>query len=392
MSQMGLVGSYDVGVIGAGPGGAFLAYLLARRGVRVLVIDKEVFPRDKVCGGGISNKTIQLLPFSIEPVVQKRITGAYLTYRNRDTIYRHLDDGDGAAVLRSEFDNFLIERAVEAGAIFLPGVSLLGIERVGALIHISTSGGEFKARYLVGADGAASTVRAQIFGKEIVSLAPAVEALVSVRPEDASQVGDRMVFDFGGMPRGYGWIFPKKDHLNVGVFSMYPVKSIKRCLADFMSNYRILKSPLSIRYKGYVIPLSNDRGIYESNNCFLIGDAAGFAESFYGEGIYFALKSAALLDEALATSFDRPGDRAYSQLVARHLSSELKYSTLNAKLFYPIQRFGFYHMVRNIHVNNYFAGLINGNVTHRQCFYKTILTSPYWLFSRRFQPADIERL
>ena len=217
----------DVLVAGAGPGGAFLSYLLARRGLNVLALDKERFPRDKVCGGGISNKTIDLLPFSIEPVTQKKISGAYLTYRNRDTVFRELGGSDGAAVLRSEFDAFLIHQAVAAGAEFMPETAFVSAQRQGDSLNVITTRGEIATRCLVGADGAMSRVRSEIFGRDIVRCAPAVEALVTVRPEHAARIGDRMLFDFGGMPRGYGWIFPKKDHLNVGVFSIFPLRSAR---------------------------------------------------------------------------------------------------------------------------------------------------------------------
>jgi flavin-dependent dehydrogenase len=80
----------DVLIVGAGSAGSFLAYLLARRGFTVTIIDKATFPRDKVCGGGLSNKTLELLPFDfdISPVVQQRVTGAFLTYQNRATVVK----------------------------------------------------------------------------------------------------------------------------------------------------------------------------------------------------------------------------------------------------------------------------------------------------------------
>ena len=73
----------DVLIVGAGPAGAFLGYLLARKRHAVRIIDKAIFPREKVCGGGISNKTVELLPFDISPIVQRRMKGAFLTFQNR---------------------------------------------------------------------------------------------------------------------------------------------------------------------------------------------------------------------------------------------------------------------------------------------------------------------
>jgi len=372
-------------IVGAGPAGSFLGYLLARAGLKVAIIDRATFPRDKVCGGGISNKTVELLPFDISPVVQRKVTGAFLTYQNRDTVVKDLHDRGGAAVLRSEFDDFLLQKAISAGARFQSNTSFVKAEKDGDGVTVTTGPGALRARYVVGADGVFSRVRESVFGRGLVRYAPAVEALVSVTPDKAERIGNRVLFDFGGVPRGYGWIFPKRDHLNVGVFSIYPTQSIKKDLAQFMRYYGILDSPLKVKHLGFSIPLKNKRREFERDNVLLLGDAAGFAESFYGEGIYFALKSSLVAAEALATGFDHPSERAYSELVKAQIQPDLTYSEMNARMFFPVQAFGFYRMARNEHVNYYFSELIAGRVGHKECFYKTILTSPYWLLSRRIE-------
>jgi hypothetical protein len=89
-------------------------------------------------------------------------------------------------------------------------------------------------------------------------------------------------------------------------------------------------------------------------------------------------------------AFDRPSERAYSHLIEETIQPDLTYSERNARMFFPIQKYGFYRMVRNIHVNYYFAELIAGRVGHKECFYKTILTLPYWLFSDKFAPLGGE--
>ncbi len=383
--------TFDVVIVGSGPSGSYLGYLLATNGYRVLILDKATFPRDKVCGGGISNKTLELLKFDISPVVQRRMSGAFLTYQNNDTVVKDLDDRAGAAVVRSEFDSFLLDKARDAGVEFSGDTAFLDAQREADTVAVATTRGTFKGGYLVGADGVFSQVRAKMFGRDLVRYAPAVEALVYVPPDRLEQIGNRVLFDFGGMPRGYGWIFPKRDHLNVGVFSRFKTRSIQTDLRRFMSWYGLLDKPSAIKYAGFSIPLRNRRQEFQRGNILLVGDAAGFAESFYGEGIYFALKSAAIAAQALSTSFDRPTDHVYARLVRKQLYADLTYSELNARMFFPIQKLSFYRMVRNEHVNYYFAELIAGRVGHKECFYKTILTSPYWLFSKQLQPYSGER-
>ena len=368
-------------MVGAGPAGAFLAYLLASAGARVTIVDKATFPRDKVCGGGISNKTLELLPFDLNPIVHRRIEGALLTYQNRETVVKDLDRLGGAAVVRSEFDHFLLRKAIDAGARFNGGTAFARLERRDDGVRVTTSRDVLRARYAVGADGVFSALRRSVFGTDLVAYAPAAEALVTVTPDAARRIGDRVLFDFGGMPRGYGWIFPKRDHLNVGVFSIFPTRSINAHLSAFMSRYRMLDSPSRVTRLGFAIPVRNRSREYERDHVLLIGDAGGFAESFYGEGIYFALKSAQVAAEALLAGFNWPRERAYTALIRQRIQPDLSYSEMSARLFYPLQRFGFSRMARSVRVSDYFARLITGGLGHRACFYRTLLTIPRWLLS-----------
>jgi flavin-dependent dehydrogenase len=176
------------------------------------------------------------------------------------------------------------------------------------------------------------------------------------------------------------------------VFSIFRTRSINEDLATFMRRYDVLASPLRVTRLGFSIPLRNRRHEFERDHVLLVGDAAGFAESFYGEGIYFALKSARIAADAHITAFERPQERAYTEMVTSVLQPELTYSELNARLFFPRQKFGFYQMTRSARVSDDFAGLIVGSVSHRECFFKTLLTSPSWVFSRHLPAYGGRRL
>ena len=96
-----------------------------------------------------------------------------------------------------------------------------------------------------------------------------------------------------------------------------------------------------------------------------------------------------LLSDAFAQAATVPVGTTYANLIRRHLAPDLFYSDLNARLFYRLQRFGFYRMVRNKHCNKYFGEIIGGGISYRECFYKTAATMPYWLFSERIPPSGI---
>jgi geranylgeranyl reductase family protein len=381
---------FDALIVGAGPAGSYLAYLLAQAGRSVAIIDKASFPRDKVCGGGVSRKALDLLGFDITPVVQKIITGAYLAYRNEALTIKDITPAVGCTVLRSEFDNLLLQRARAAGAQFSAATRFIDVAHDASAVTLHTSDGPLRGRFLFAADGVGSAVRSKVFGKHLVHYVPALEALVHLDDQRMGVFAERALFDFAGMTRGYGWIFPKRDHLNVGVYSPFGGNGLRAELDRFMARYSLLASPTAIDYQGYAIPVRNQRGEFERDRIWLIGDAAGFAESVFGEGIYFALRSAGLAAQALLLADGRPN--SYSTLVRRELLPELRASRWIGSTLFRFQRFAFHHLVANPRVNGYFAGLISGDVGYRECMLRTATSLPRWLFHRAtLQPGLGER-
>src|SRR5436309_14888794 len=109
-------------MVGAGPSGSTTAYRVARARARVLLIDKSRFPRDKPCGGGLTMRAVRQLPFSVEPVVEDRITRARCRLRYGRVIERSSEQVLCLMTQRWRLDDFLVERAAEAGVAFRDGV------------------------------------------------------------------------------------------------------------------------------------------------------------------------------------------------------------------------------------------------------------------------------
>src|SRR5262245_1223324 len=140
---------YDAIVVGAGPAGSTAAYRLAKAGAGVLLLDRARFPRDKPCGGGVTGRAARLLPFSIEPVVEHVVSAVDLRLSYGKTLAR----GNGVPRVymtqRTRLDQFLVEKAVEAGAELREGVKVGELEvRDGS---VSVEG--FEGQALIGADG-----------------------------------------------------------------------------------------------------------------------------------------------------------------------------------------------------------------------------------------------
>src|SRR5437667_4270297 len=201
--------SFDVAIVGAGPAGSATAYRLASAGASVLLVDKATFPRDKPCGGGVTGRAARLLPFSIEPVVEDVVDSLDCRLHYGPRFIRCAGAPLALMTQRRRLDHFLLRKAAEAGADVRDGAKVADVRADGLIVD----GEEVQARILLAADGCNGTAaRALGLGGEIVHGV----ALEANYPYDARYRGT-MVVAIGVVHGGYGWIFPKGDHVNVGV-------------------------------------------------------------------------------------------------------------------------------------------------------------------------------
>src|SRR5256714_5523351 len=289
--------TYDVAVIGAGPGGSTAAYRLARAGVRVLLVDKATFPRDKPCGGGVTLRAARLLPFSIEPVVEDVIDriDCRLNYGTRSG--RLASAPLAYMTQRIRLDQFLLEQAADAGAVVHQGATV--DPRVA------------DASIVIGADGCNGTsARAlELVGK--VDYGVALEANLPYEERFAGV----MVLEVACVPGGYGWIFPKGDHVNVGVGGWESEgPRLREHLERACVEYGLPSSQLA-GLRGYRLPMRRPADAVSDGRVLLVGDAAGLVDPLSGDGIYEALVSGRIASEsALADDLAGYGARLDSAL------------------------------------------------------------------------------
>jgi geranylgeranyl reductase family protein len=324
---------WDAIVVGAGPAGCAAAYDLAHSGREVLLLDRAEFPRQKACAGGLTTKTVRALRYGVEPVIRQRL--------NRLSIER---DGDHSTVLRrradycfmtvrKELDDYCFRQTLAAGAHFQRVRSISAISEDAGRVEIAVDGQTLQARFLIGADGVHSRVRqlaSSASGEGWFWRAFALEA--NVRVPNASS--EELVFDFAPVRDGYGWIFPKGDHVNVGLYSYSPDEKIDRTrLAAYVySRYGDAPAEDVIgQYAGF----GAARHKIPATRVFLVGDAGGFADPLTGEGIYFAIVSGQAAAETIAAALRSgiPAHRKFQQATEK-LRADLALSTSGARWFY----------------------------------------------------------
>lgn len=216
---------YDVIVVGAGPGGSTAARFCSQAGLKTLLIEKEKMPRYKACGGCLSFKTVQLLGFDVSPVLENTINEVKFTYRMKEPFSIESRQPMAFLVMRDRFDQFLVKKTLDEGTTLLEGERVEGVEEKDGSVEVQLyKGKKIRCEYLIGADGAESIVARSLsllppkgdgIGIALESEIP-FERTVDFPKEELH----RIHLDFGRIPNGYGWMFPKREGLSIGIGGM----------------------------------------------------------------------------------------------------------------------------------------------------------------------------
>jgi geranylgeranyl reductase family protein len=294
---------YDAAIIGTGPGGGMAACRLASSGLRVLLLEKETHPRHKPCGGGLTASVADTFPGDLSSLVEQRVTRVRRLY-NFERPHEAPARSPILMVNRRRFDAYLVETAVAEGrgnVEIREGVRVQHVAEEADRVVIECEGGEtVAASYAIAADGASSkTARSLSLGTGAAWQGVALDAEIAVTPEVWEQEKDRSTFNFFCVPRGYGWIFPKRDTLSCGVGVWRAQSAMRQALDEFLKRSFPPGSILEMRVTGHPIPLHHERRTLATRRVCLVGDAASLVDPVMGEGIRFALQSGAIAADVI---------------------------------------------------------------------------------------------
>ena len=315
---------FDVLVVGAGPAGSATAMRLARGGARVLLADRARFPRDKPCGGGLTGRALQHAPCDVSPVVEHVVDRFVLRAGYRTRVARRSATPVILMTQRRKLDAYLAEQATAAGADFRDGAAVSEIVIEAGSAHATVGESRIEASFVIGADGANGIVARSTGLGAGIRPGVALEGNVSWGDLEPDPYRGTAWVELGVVPGGYGWVFPKGDHANLGVGGWLDEgPRLRGHLARLARAHGLEPEALS-DVRGHRLPMRRPTSRSANECVLLVGDAAGLVDPLSGDGIYEAFVSAELAADTVLRGRPEEYERALAGALDRHAAASWK--------------------------------------------------------------------
>ena len=318
----GMPQMFDLIIVGSGPAGSACAATAAAAGLSVALLDKSAFPREKLCGGGVTGRSIRYLDeiFGVTPDSDLFLMSDSVRLAFGGRIISQQENAPPLQMtMRRAFDATLHDRAITAGADVFAPVRISAIDHASATVTL-TDGRILKGSILVGADGANSLVARSVFGRAFdptqIGFGLEVELDRSLIEDNTTEI------DLGAADWGYGWVFPKRDSITIGVGGIHAKNpNMKAHFNAYLARHAPgLENRDNIKCKGAFLPFGAYRKKPGSGRAILAGDAAGLVDPITGEGIAWALKSGQLAAQAAIEALAGDGPDAVMSAYLRRLA------------------------------------------------------------------------
>ena len=402
---------YDAIIVGAGPAGSSAAIYCNKLGLNTLLLDKSIFPRDKICGDALSGKSVKILEELDLLQDLDKLDGAIINriifgnpnhsecelHLNKSLNKRHISHG--FVIPRKIFDNYLFKKASNVSNVvsgFNVDDLIYDKSQVIGVKGKSTTGEQKKyfGNIVLGADGPYSIVsrKSGLYNSDMNYTAVGLRCYY----ENIEDLTDQIELHYVNetIP-GYFWIFPagnKKANIGVGLLKSRAKKkkyNLQQILMQVINSknfkHRFKNSKALEKPKGWNLPFGNKKRGNHGNGFLLLGDAAGLVDPFTGEGIGNAMESGKIAADIVLkakkiNNFSNQILSEYDKVLWEYLGSELKTSTLLLKLahYRILLNFVIDRASRNKNIKNMISGMLADEVP------KTELSNPMFYLKTLF--------
>ena len=355
---------FPVVIIGAGPAGASCAYQLSKFGIDNAILEKESLPRPKVCAGGITARINKLFDFDITCLVHRQVRQILFSYEMKEKFILSWPDPFIYTIERANFDYYLAQKAAEKGTKIYDNTKVEKVEGE----NIYTNKGVFKAHYVVDAGGASSFLSKKV--KLRRRWVKTLQVEVKVPLNILEKYTEKIRADLNLIPLGWAWVFPKKDHLTVGIGCM--TRSTKRYqLISLLKSYLDFLFPVyeKIKVASYPISLPSWTNKVAKDNFLLIGEAGNFVDPLSGEGIFWGIKSGKLAANFLKSIIEKKKScEEFNKITQKEIFYYLRVLFLISAFFYRMPSFFLDWAKKSNRVREYFAKMLQGKLTAERLF------------------------
>lgn len=336
----------DVIVVGAGPSGSATSYYLAQQGLKVLLLEKTEFPREKVCGDGLTPRSVkQLLDMGIEPTEEngwiKNKGLRIIAGKHRlELKWPELESFPNYGLIRTrhDFDQILAKRAEQVGVDLRQNTRVLGPirdDQTGRIVGVNakTTAGNvsYRAPFVVAADGVSARMALAIGvqRQENRPMGVAVRTYYkSPRTNDDFMESWLELWDEDKLLPGYGWIFGVGDgtsNVGLGILDSSPAFQsidykdlLKKWLEQTPHEWGYRDENMVGEIRGAALPMGFNRQPFYTQGLILVGDSGGMVNPFNGEGIAYAMESGRVAAEVIAKAAKAQNEFAREKMLHQY--------------------------------------------------------------------------
>jgi len=356
---------FDVIIIGGGLSGSSTAVHLSNKGYSVLVLEKASHKRIIPCAGGMAATMRNFLPIDIKQAIETEVKRVHFTYESKDKVIAELSGVSPFLIVKREvLDNLLIDKAKSLGTLFVNSIKVKSLEKNTDNWKIKCSDKNYKAKFLVIADGSDSQWPTFL---KIGPKRPRYAQTAAIRLNSLGNLSENSVrFDFGSIKYGFSWAFPLKQSVNIGI-------------GTFIGNYQINNKDLSRKiinsfgfnpdnYDTIYKRLRIWNGFYNLHidRALVVGDAASLCDPFLAEGIRPSLLSSFYAAESIHDCLSNNDQDLsnYSKIMQLKWSKSMAWGKRIAEVFYRFPQTGYRLGVKRKTAPKRIAQILSGEMSY----------------------------